>query len=135
MIPTYHDIYIPRYLDIKYPDIQSFRYPAHCLSGYTIGYTRDRPFGWPTCPSVNHFSDPRILLLSVVTLPAEQHRAGYLWTKDLPHEDLDWRPPYDGRMSIAPPLTLPGQKGPIFPKKIGASGGWAEPHLLAFTVP
>ncbi|MGJ1415922.1 hypothetical protein [Sphingobacterium multivorum] len=44
------------------------------------------------------------------------------------------RPPCDGRFSIALSLTLSGQKGPIFPKKIGASGGWAEPHLLAFTV-
>ncbi|MGO3194368.1 MAG: hypothetical protein ACTIKE_10155, partial [Sphingobacterium sp.] len=35
---------------------------------------------------------------------------------------LCWRPPLDGRISIALPLTLAGQKGPIFPKKIGASG-------------
>jgi len=65
----------------------------------------------------------------------EERGAGGLGLKEPSNKGLCRRPPYDGRFSFAPTPDPCGSECPIFPKKIGASGGWAEPHLLAFTAP
>lgn len=134
----YVHIYVSIYLDIIHTYLRIYGYIAHRLFIYRVGCICNRllslPIGLSTVlnyplRNASSFHFPNTSPLS------EQRRAGACGEQAPFMEHLCWRPPCDGRLSIALPLTLAGQKGPIFPKKIGASGGWAEPHLLAFTAP
>lgn len=121
-----------------YTGIPPIGYIAHRLFRYRVDYICNRLFSLPIglltvfryrYRNTKPYYAPNTSPLS------EQRRAGACGEQSPFMEHLCWKPPLDGRISIALSLTLAGQKGPIFPKKIGASGGWAEPHLLAFTVP
>lgn len=137
LISKYHDIIRPIYQYIIYPDKQLSGYIAHRLFGYRIGYICNRLFSLPIGLLTvfrYRYQNARPYYAPNTSPLSEQRRAGACGEQSPFMEHLCWRPPLDGRISIALPLTLAGQKGPIFPEKIGASGGWAEPHLLAFTV-
>lgn len=137
-ILIYHDIIGTIYWYIICPGILSIRYIAYRLSNYPIGWISNRLFSLPSSLSkvlLFLVLNNRAFYAPIIPQLSEQRQLGVTTNRHVFKVSRCRRPPYSGRLSIAPPLTLAGQKGPIFQKKIGASGGWAEPHLLAFTVP
>lgn len=138
LISKHHDIIRPIDQDFIFPDKQLSGHLAFPLFRYPIGCICNRLFSLHIGLSMvlNYpLRNDRSFHFPNTSPLSEQRRVGACGEQSPFMEHLCWRPPCDGRFSIALSLTLAGQKGPIFPKKIGASGGWAEPHLLAFTVP
>jgi|GEM_PF-3794894 len=112
----YVHIYVTIYLDIIHTYLMIYGYMANHLSSHPLGHICNRLLSPPirpltdlNCPFQYHRShyDP------FFSPPSEQRRLGKQEKQALPMEDLCRRPPYCGRLSIALPLTLAGQKGPI----------------------
>lgn len=124
MISSYQDTDRIIHHDNIYPDIQIGRYLALTISRYLIGCNASKPFDWLRIS----FLQP-LFFLSPKNGEKNTHGAstsnGKRETKTALRRSLFHRTVLD----------LCGSKRSNFPKKIGASGGWAEPHLLALTVP
>ena len=105
-ISSYQDTDRKIHHDTIYPDIQIGRYIAFWISRHLIGCNASRLFDWL---GISFATD---------TVPLSKK-----WREKTPMEQVHSmergrrRPSYDGRLSIALPLTLAGQKGPIFQRK------------------